>query len=57
MRDPAGIAPPIHGPDIGQSPLTLLTFGLVLGYYICYYGGLLIHHQRIVRSRPGLRDA
>jgi cytochrome b561 len=57
MRDPASVAPPIHGPEIGQSPLTLLTFGLVVGYYVCYYAGLLIHHQRILRSRPGLSDA
>ncbi|RUL76049.1 DUF1453 domain-containing protein [Dyella choica] len=57
MQDPTGATPPIHGPGIGQSPLTLLTFGLVVGYYVCYYAGLLIHHQRIVRSRPELRES
>jgi hypothetical protein len=46
-------AQPVHGPDIGQSPLTLGIFGLIVGYYICYFAGLLIHHQRIVRERPG----
>lgn len=56
MQDPTGATPPIHGPDIGQSPLTMLTFGLVVGYYVCYYAGLLIHHQRILRSRPELRE-
>ncbi|GLQ86888.1 DUF1453 domain-containing protein [Dyella flagellata] len=56
MQDPTGATQPLHGPGIGQSPLTLLTFGLVVGYYVCYYGGLLVHHQRIVRNRPELRD-
>jgi hypothetical protein len=53
MQDPTGATPPIHGPDIGQSPLTLAVFGLLVGYYICYFAGLLVHHQRILRSRPG----
>lgn len=52
LRDPGGAAPPIHGPDIGQSPLTLAMFGLFVGYYICYFAGLLLHHQRLLRSRP-----
>ena len=56
LQDPIGATPPIHGPDIGQSPLTLAMFGLLVGYYICYYAGLLIHHQRIVRSRPEIPD-
>ncbi|MBM7128179.1 DUF1453 domain-containing protein [Dyella mobilis] len=51
MQDPTGGTPPIHGPDMGQSPLTLAMFGLFVGYYICYYAGLLIHHQRILRGR------
>jgi hypothetical protein len=56
MQDPTRATPPIHGPDLGQSPLTLAMFGLFVGYYICYYTGLLIHHQRIVRSRPELEE-
>ncbi|HUA78982.1 MAG TPA: DUF1453 domain-containing protein [Dyella sp.] len=56
MQDPTGATPPIHGPAIGQSPLTLAVFGLLVGYYICYFAGLLIHHQRLVRSRPGLPE-
>jgi len=56
LQDPTGSTPPIHGPDVGQSPLTLAMFGLLVGYYICYYAGLLIHHQRIVRSRPDIQD-
>jgi hypothetical protein len=56
LQDPTGATPPIHGPDIGQSPLTLAMFGLLVGYYICYYAGLLVHHQRILRSRPDLPD-
>ena len=56
MHDPTGATPPIHGPAMGQSPLTMFTFGLVVGYYVCYYAGLLIHYQRLVRSRPELRE-
>jgi ABC-type glucose/galactose transport system permease subunit len=53
LMDSSGNAQPVHGPDIGQSPLTLGIFGLIVGYYICYFAGLLIHHRRILRERPG----
>lgn len=33
-------------PAFGNSPLTLLVFGLLIGYYVSYYAGVLIHHQR-----------
>lgn len=56
FQDPTGATPPVHGPDMGQSPLTLVITGLFAGYYVCYYAGLLIHHQRIVRERPGQPD-
>ena len=29
-----------------RSPLTLAVFGLLIGYYIAYYAGLLMHHRR-----------
>ena len=32
------------------SPLTLLVFGLLVGYYIAYYAGLLVHHRRFQRA-------
>lgn len=32
-----------HGPSPFQSPLTVLFFGLIAGYYIVYYVGLFIH--------------
>lgn len=35
-----------------SSPLTMLVIGLLIGYYIVYYSGVLIHHQRFVRSHP-----
>lgn len=54
LQDPTGATPPVHGPNIGQSPLTLAMLGLFVGYYICYYAGLLIHHRRIVRGRPDI---
>ncbi|HTC27355.1 DUF1453 domain-containing protein [Dyella sp.] len=53
LMDSTGAAQPVHGPSIGQSPLTLGIYGLIVGYYVCYFAGLLIHHQRIVRERPG----
>jgi cytochrome b561 len=33
-----------------SSPLTMLVLGLLVGYYIVYYSGLLVHHQRFVRA-------
>lgn len=30
-----------------RSPLTMMILGLLLGYYIAYYAGLLIHHRRV----------
>ncbi|RUL63048.1 DUF1453 domain-containing protein [Dyella dinghuensis] len=57
LMDSTGAAQPVHGPGIGQSPLTLGIYGLIVGYYVCYFAGLLIHHQRIVRERPGQAEA
>jgi len=33
---------PNADPGINYSPLTLLVFGLTLGYYLCYISGVLI---------------
>jgi len=33
------------------SPLTLLVIGLLVGYYIVYFSGLLIHHRRFQRAQ------
>lgn len=38
-------------PPFGNSPLTLLVLGLIIGYYISYYAGLLIHHRRFERAQ------
>ncbi|TAN04105.1 MAG: DUF1453 domain-containing protein [Rhodanobacteraceae bacterium] len=37
-----------------RSPLTMAILGLLLGYYIAYYAGLLIHHRRVraMATRP-----
>jgi hypothetical protein len=32
------------------SPLTMLIIGLLVGYYIVYFTGLLIHHRRFQRG-------
>lgn len=34
-----------------RSPLTLAILGLLLGYYIAYYAGMLIHHRRVLAAR------
>jgi hypothetical protein len=35
-----------HAPALGDSPLTLLLIGLLIGYYLVYFAGLLVHHRR-----------
>ncbi|MGN2245179.1 DUF1453 domain-containing protein [Frateuria sp. GZRR35] len=37
--------------QLGNSPLTLLVVGLMIGYYVSYYAGLLVHHRRFVRAQ------
>lgn len=32
-----------------SSPLTMLVIGLLVGYYIVYFAGLLVHHRRYQR--------
>lgn len=44
------------GPTWERSPFTLLTLGLLLGYYLSYYTGLLIHHRRVLATLPGIQD-
>ena len=34
-----------------SSPLTMLMIGLLVGYYIVYYAGLLVHHRRYQQAR------
>lgn len=38
-----------------SSPLTMLVIGLLIGYYLVYFSGLLIHHRRF--QRAGLQVA
>ncbi|HEY2622788.1 MAG TPA: DUF1453 domain-containing protein [Dyella sp.] len=38
-------------PAFGNSPLTLAVFGLLIGYYITYFAGLLVHHRRFERTQ------
>jgi hypothetical protein len=33
------------------TPLTMLVIGLLVGYYIAYFSGLLIHHRRFQQSQ------
>ncbi|WP_243048303.1 DUF1453 domain-containing protein [Dyella sp. RRB7] len=48
LQDPATA---YAGPAMGNSPLTLVVFGLMIGYYIAYYAGLLVHHRRFERAQ------
>ncbi|HEY8328475.1 MAG TPA: DUF1453 domain-containing protein [Rhodanobacter sp.] len=47
-------APPDAMPPMGYaaSPLTMLVIGLLVGYYIVYFSGLLIHHRRFQQTHP-----
>ncbi len=38
-------------PAFGNSPLTFAVFGLLIGYYITYFAGLLVHHRRFERTQ------
>ncbi len=40
-----------------SSPLTMLVIGLLIGYYILYFTGLLIHHRRFQRAQLGATAA
>ncbi|WP_130619046.1 DUF1453 domain-containing protein [Dyella amyloliquefaciens] len=51
MQDPAMTH---SAPTFGNSPLTLAIFGLIIGYYICYFTGLLVHHRRFERTQPAV---
>lgn len=48
---------PMHPLGYASSPLTMLVIGLLIGYYIAYFSGLLIHHRRFQRSHPGVATA
>jgi hypothetical protein len=47
------------GPPTGyaSSPLTMLVIGMLVGYYIAYFTGLLIHHRRFQRTHPEIATA
>lgn len=42
------------GPALGYSPLTMAMFGLLVGYYVAYFSGLLVHHRRFERAQAAL---
>lgn len=48
----AASAPPGTNMSMGyqSSPLTMLVIGLLVGYYIVYFAGLLVHHRRYQQS-------
>ena len=50
---PPGALPVGHA----LTPLTMLVVGLLVGYYIAYFSGLLIHHRRFQRAHSGAATA
>jgi len=49
------VAPDAHAvPAIGYSPLTMVMFGLLVGYYVAYFSGLLVHHRRFERAQAAV---
>jgi hypothetical protein len=58
MQQPSAAATP--GAGFGAqpySPLTMLLIGLLVGYYIVYFIGLLIHHRRFQRAQLHTTEA
>jgi len=51
---PPGTMPPMAH---ALTPLTMLVIGLLVGYYIVYFSGLLIHHRRFQRAHSGAATA
>jgi hypothetical protein len=45
---------PMQPMGYASSPLTMLVIGLLVGYYIVYFSGLLIHHRRFRQSHPAV---
>ena len=41
---------PMQSSGYPSSALTMLLIGLLIGYYIVYYSGVLIHHRRFLRA-------
>ena len=56
QHGPTSVPTTANGPGMflghTTSPLTMLVIGLLLGYYIAYYSGVLIHHRRFLQSQP-----
>lgn len=42
------------GPEFGYSPLAMAMFELLVGYYVAYFSGLLVHHRRFERAQATL---
>ena len=55
MPQMSTVAPGAHAaPAIGYSPLTMVMFGLLVGYYVAYFSGLLVHHRRFERAQAAV---
>ncbi|MBT2144282.1 MULTISPECIES: DUF1453 domain-containing protein [unclassified Rhodanobacter] len=57
QHDPAAAQAGAYPAGYASSPLTMLVIGLLVGYYIAYFSGLLIHHRRFQRTQAGSATA
>jgi cytochrome b561 len=53
LMQQSAATPGMLPPGYTASPLTMLVVGLLVGYYIVYFSGLLIHHRRFQRLQQG----
>ena len=53
LQSSSSAAPGMPPEGYAASPLTMLLVGLLVGYYVTYYSGLLIHHRRFQRLQQG----
>ncbi len=51
MPSMEGTAAAQSAPSAGNSALTFAVFGLLIGYYVVYFTGLLVHHRRFEREQ------
>ena len=51
MPQMEGTAAAAAAPPVGNSALTFTVLGLMIGYYVVYFTGLLVHHRRFEREQ------
>lgn len=57
LAETHGSAAQMQPMGYASSPLTLLVISLLVGYYIVYFSGLLIHHRRFQQTQRSVTAA